>query len=81
MKKKEIEVGDRVAYSVKFLRSIGEYAGDLPHMRGTVKSIRDFGGESMSLAEVDWDKQGFPVRHVHVKNLAVVGSREFREEA
>lgn len=65
----QIAVGSRVAYSVQFLRSIGDYT-DLAHARGTVKEIRQLG--STSLAVIAWDKGDYPPK-VNVANLALIG--------
>ena len=65
-----IQVGDRVAYSKKFLQSTGQYAGDVPHARGTVTALKPLGTD-VTLAEIAWDRDGLPER-VNVKNLTTV---------
>ncbi len=67
---KQIQVGDRVAYSVQWLRSIGCYSGDLPQARGVVTGIQQRGG--LELATVDWGTEDIPAR-VLISNLAIVG--------
>lgn len=63
--------GDKVAYSVGFLKSIFEPpTSPMCHARGTVVRIKDLG--STKLATVDWGADGFPAR-VNVANLAIVG--------
>lgn len=54
----KIEVGDRVQYSVQWLRSIGEYTGSLPHAKGTVKKLVPLG--SKFLAVIDWGDLDVP---------------------
>ena len=66
-----IQVGDRVAYSAKFLRSIGCYSGDMPHARGTVTALQPLG--QTTLAVVDWNTDEIP-RRVNTANLAKVGT-------
>jgi len=45
--------GDRVAYSVKFLRSTGQVAGELPRYRGTVREVSQLG--AVQLCVIAWD--------------------------
>jgi hypothetical protein len=81
----EVEVGDKVAFSATWLRSIGAYTGPLPFARGEVTAIRDCG--SVKIAAVAWDPNahGFeatedemPSETVNVKNLVPVGSPAFQ---
>ena len=65
-----IQVGDTVAYSAAFLRSIGTYTGDMPRARGTVTALVPVGSH-VTLAEIDWDLPDLPTR-VNVKNLCHV---------
>jgi hypothetical protein len=69
-KKFSVEVGDKVAYSVQFLRSIGMSHSDMAHARGTVSSVMPLG--SIQLASIDWGGADMPGR-VNVQNLAKVG--------
>ena len=63
--------GDRVAYSVQFLKSIFEGpTSPMCHARGTITGITDLG--STKLATVDWGCDEFP-KKVNVANLAIVG--------
>lgn len=65
-----IQVGDRVAYSKRFLQSTGQYTGDVPHARGTVAALVPLGKDT-TLAEIAWDTPDLPTR-VNVKNLTTV---------
>jgi hypothetical protein len=71
--KKQIEVGDKVAYSGQFLRDTGQQAGESGHMRGTV--IEVMGSPDWRLCVVAW-KNGRQARTSRVldKNLARVGT-------
>lgn len=77
-KKTNIAIGDRVAYSAKFLRSIAGYTGEMPFLRGTVRDIREFRSGTY-LAVIEWtgdpylDEEGNLPR-VNVLNLARVGT-------
>ncbi len=68
-----IKVGDVVAYSRPFLRSIGCYTGNLPRARGKVTSLAAIG--EVKVAEIAWDLPDVPAR-VNVKNLVRVHSIE-----
>jgi hypothetical protein len=74
MKKNEIQVGDQVKYSVKFLRSIGAYTGTMPFSKGHVKEINKL-GKDLSIATIEWNFPDTPWK-VNVKNLVVVGKVE-----
>jgi hypothetical protein len=68
-----IKVGDKVAYSVQFLASIGEGAtSDLAHGRGEVTEIKEY-SSAFAIAGVRWDNPELPDK-VNVKNLAIVGA-------
>lgn len=69
-----IAVGDMVAYSAGWLRSMGAYTGILPFARGKVLKIDE--RSSFAIAQVDWDNDEIPPR-VNVKNLVKVGSPQF----
>lgn len=71
---KPIAVGDQVAMTAAFLRSTGQYTGDVPHAKGIVASLVPLG--SITLAEIDWDTPDMP-RRVAVANLCLIGSREY----
>ena len=53
----KISVGDQVAVSRRFLRSINCYTGDLANARGTVTELKKVG--EILVATVDW--QGWDV--------------------
>jgi hypothetical protein len=63
----KIQVGDTVAYSKEFLRSTGQYTGDVPHARGQVTALISLGND-VTLAEIAWDTPDLPNR-VNVRNL------------
>lgn len=65
-----VQSGDKVAYSVQFLRSIGMSHSDMAHARGIVTEVTALG--SMHLARIDWQGADMPER-VNVQNLAKVG--------
>ncbi len=70
----KIVVGDRVAYSARWLRSTGQIASvdDIGHARGVVKELKPLG--SITLAIVDWGKwRDVASEKVNVCNLAKVG--------
>ena len=71
----DLAVGDRVAYSRAFLRSIGAFTGDMPHAKGEITKLVPVGRE-VTLAEVSWDRAELPPR-VNIKNLCRVGSRRY----
>ena len=50
----DIEVGSRVQYASRWLRSTGQIAGWAPHARGTVVDVEPFG--RATLATVRWDE-------------------------
>jgi hypothetical protein len=71
MAKFSVVVGDKVAYSVQFLRSIGMSHSDMARGRGTVTELKTHGSD-WTLATIDWNGADLPER-VNVKNLAKVG--------
>lgn len=73
--KDNIALGDRIAYSADFLRSIGCYAGDMPAGRGIVKSLKQIG--SMTLAHIEWEGDAELPQTINVNNIAKVGGRGF----
>jgi hypothetical protein len=46
-------VGERVAYSVKWLRSTGNQTGRLPFLRGEVRATTEFSGGQICV--IAWD--------------------------
>lgn len=73
----KIQVGDRVAYRVRWLRSVGLCHSDAARARGVVTEMKPL-GRSLILARVNWDSD-MPER-VNVENLARVGSVAFTSE-
>lgn len=72
---KKINVGDKVAYSVQFLKSIGMSHSEMARARGVVTALKALSRET-TLAVIDWDCE-MPVR-VNTKNLAIKGAnRQF----
>jgi hypothetical protein len=67
-----IQIGETVAYSKQFLRSIACYTGDMPRAKGKVTALIPVGKE-VTLAEIEWDLPDLPHR-VNVKNLCRVNS-------
>lgn len=66
----KFNIGDRVAYSANWLRWTGNFAGELPQLRGAVVDITPMGGRD--LVTVKWDHgEQWNVLNV---NLARVGS-------
>lgn len=64
-----IRVGDNVAYSKRFLRSIGCHTGDMPAARGTVTAVQRIG--ELLIADIDWDTPDLPGR-ANVKSLSLI---------
>lgn len=70
--RREIQAGDRVQYSAKFLRSIGTHTGPICFAVGTVTEIERCGGTT--LATIDWAASRMP-RVVNVANLVTVADK------
>jgi hypothetical protein len=74
-----LKVGDRVRYSRNFLRSTGQYTGDVPFAKGRIVGFEVLGPVSdpdvTKLAEIDWENCDCPPR-VNVYNLSRVGRPE-----
>lgn len=68
---KTLAIGDKVAYSVQWLKSIGASHSNLARARGTITVI-DRIGDRLQVARIVWQDDDIPVR-VNVKNLALVG--------
>ena len=82
--KTKFNAGDRVAYSVQFLRSIGEGpTSPLCHARGTITEIKNYGAKC-SIALIEWDNNGddgILPHGVNCANLAKVpGSKTVRDD-
>ena len=67
----DFQPGDRCAYSVQFLKSIGESHGEMAHGRGTIREIKRY-TDTLILASIDWGGAELPEK-VNVCNLAKVG--------
>jgi hypothetical protein len=76
--KSKVEVGDRVGYRVRFLRSCGMCHSDMARARGIVTEIKALSPQC-KLARIDWQGHDMPER-VNVANLAVCGSLAFTSE-
>ena len=72
MKRFSVAIGDKVAYSVDFLRNTGQSHTELSHARGVVTAVESI-GDSLQLAVIDWSNEETPAR-VNVQNLAIVGA-------
>lgn len=53
--KTSFQIGDRVAYSAKFLRSVGDYSHESASMRGTVQGVRRIPGMKFDHVKIAWD--------------------------
>lgn len=71
MKTPKFEIGNKVAYSVQFLKSIGMSHSDMAHARGEITGFYPLGSSTI-LAEIKWKAGEFPGR-VNTANLAKVG--------
>jgi len=69
----KLAIGERVAYSVQFLKSIGMSHSDMAHGRGKVTGLKELSKECV-LAEIEWEKSADLPARVNVKNLAKVGA-------
>jgi len=67
--KTDIRPGASVAYSARFLRSIGCQTGRMPSARGRVTAVRSYAGTT--LATVAWHDPSMP-NAVNVANLVRV---------
>lgn len=85
-------VGDRVAYSVAFLRNTGQTRGEAPRARGVVTGFVCLGRKDETdiretdwdpkgrgvtiLAEVTWDRPGFPdrVNWLNLTRVKMIGA-------
>lgn len=68
----KIKVGDKVRYKSEFLRSTGQYTGDIPFARGTIKEIKKYSGD-FAIALIDWQNENVPAR-VNIGNLEKTNS-------
>lgn len=67
----QFAIGDRTAYAVQFLRSIGESHSRMARARGTITGFVPLGTDT-TLAEITWDRGQFPGK-VNTANLAKIG--------
>jgi len=71
----KFKIGDKVAYSVQFIRSIGlKPTDDLCHCRGEITEIKDYSSK-LSIATIKWDNPNIPEK-VNTFNLAKVGPND-----
>jgi hypothetical protein len=73
---KQLAIGDRVAYSRSWLRSIGAYTGDLPHAKGTITGLKTLSRE-ITLADVAWEGNPDIPGRVNVRNLCRIGGIDY----
>ena len=66
-----LKVGDKIAYLVQFLQSIGVYTGEMPAGRGTIISLFKIGDSTF--ATISWNNLVNLPTTVNIKNLAKVG--------
>lgn len=71
----KLQVGDRVRYSAMFLRSTGQYLGEVPQAKGVITGFKDLGSET-KLADVRWENCRTCAGRVNVFNLWKVGRLE-----
>ncbi len=48
----KFEIGDKIAYSVQFLKSIGMSHSDMAHARGTIRDLIDSMGIDEALSRL-----------------------------
>ena len=58
---KQFVPGDRVAYSVAWLKSTGTRTGIMPQLRGTVREVQAFGGNQLCV--IAWDNYQAPSQY------------------
>lgn len=69
-----IEIGDKVQYSARFLKSIGCYTGELPFAKGRVTYLQKVG--SLTIASVAWGNPSDVPEGVNVANLKRISEVE-----
>lgn len=67
-----MKIGNKVAYSVQFLKSIGMSHGEMAHARGEVVELIKLG--SITLAKIKWLNGADMPEKVNIANLAIVGA-------
>lgn len=70
MATRQFEEGDKVAYSVQFLKSIGMSHSDMAQGRGVVIAVKSFG--ERRLVSIQWIDADLPAKVIDA-NLAHVG--------
>jgi hypothetical protein len=70
-KKFTVNIGDKVAYSIQFLASIGMSHSDMAGARGVVVEISTI-GDRLLVAKIDWQNPDMPEK-IAIFNLAKVG--------
>ena len=71
----DFKVGDRVKYSVEYLRSTGQYTGDICFAKGVVTKIEPWPSSDRTLVSVDWNDPAIPVKVLNM-NLAQASAME-----
>ena len=66
----DFQIGDKVAYSVQFLKSVGMSHSDMAHARGVIVGFTTLW--ETKLVSIEWDRGELPYR-VNAHNLAKVG--------
>lgn len=72
-----IKIGDKVGYSHAWLQSTSMFTGPIPFAKGIVTELEEVTRDFV-LAHVEWNHPDVP-KKINVKNLAVVGTRAWRE--
>lgn len=69
----KLNIGERIAYSVQFLKSIGESHSEMARARGKIIEIKEFSGGKMKIAQIEWEGAAIMPKSVNIANLAKVG--------
>lgn len=73
----KLKIGDKVAYSIQWLKSTGQSHSEIAHARGVITGLTELSKECV-LANIEWGNDDYPKR-VNVNNLAKVGlNRKFQ---
>ena len=72
----KLKIGSYVKYSRNWLRSTGNFTGDIPIAQGRIINIQDLG--SLKLAIIEWNRIDIPEK-VNIKNLVDVRDLQFEE--
>jgi hypothetical protein len=76
---RDIAVGDTVAYSAAWLRSTGQYTGDIPRAKGKVVDLTVLSPD-VTLAIVDWGGNPEIPTRINVRNLCRVNERGYSHD-